>query len=232
MPTGTFVIFDIIRFPDEPRTMKTEPRPPRGSRDEAADPVYTQIKFPRDSRVGPFRMATVTHRKPVRVEGYWHGNLVMEVIQHKQFHAYFDVDEKALISHVQKDIALAAVDALNREFKEVFFLRELSLDFARIIPQALNVIGSWFKGMRFTNVRTEAAFGSQINRDPEFQRLSGLGSHSNLIVVMNFASQTIKVNLSRDGSAFFMDDTPLSVCLDFMLHLRHYRLESPPASNQ
>ncbi len=117
-------------------------------------------------------------------------------------------------------------------FGEIFDLQTLSLDFTQIIPKAINVIGSWFKGMQHTNIRTEAAFGSGINKDPEFLRMAELGHHSNLIVVMNFGSDTFKVNLSKQGSAYFMDEHPLQTCLDFVMHLRKYRLDSEKTSHK
>jgi hypothetical protein len=224
MPTGTFVLFDIVRFPDTRRPIRTEPRRPRGSRDEEADPVFTELRFTRQDTVAGFEVARVTHRRGVHVEGFWHGTPITQFVEQKVFNAFFRLDDRALIAHTKKEIALAAADALCDEFSEVLELRNVELDFGQIIPIAINVIGSWFKGMRYTNIRSEAAFGSQINRDPEFLRMSRLGNHSNLVVVMNFGGEQIEVNLSRDGSAFFMGDYPVDVCLRFVIDLRRYRV--------
>jgi len=229
MPSGTFVPFEIARFPDGTKPLKTKDKPPRGTDDPEADPVYTKLTFSDGGKVGGFQRATITHRKGVRVEGLWHGTPITELVEHKEFDAYFDLEKKVFIAHTTKEVGLSAVDALNQEFKEIFDLRTAALDFARIIPHAVNVIGSWFKGMKFSNIRTEAAFGSGINKDPEFLRMAGLGNHSNLIVVMHFGSDTFKVNLSKEGSVYFMDEHPVHTCLDFVMHLRKYQVDSQKA---
>ncbi len=229
MPSGTFVPFEVVRFPSNRKTLKTEERRPRGSDDPQADPVYTQLAFSTHKVAGNFEQAILTHRKGVYVEGFWHGTPITHIVEQKKFDAYFDVNQKILITRARKETALSAVEALNDEFKDIFQLRTIGLDFAQIIPRAVNVIGSWFKGMQFTNVRTEAAFGSGINNDPEFKRMAALGRHSNLVVVMHFGSDMFKVNLSKEGSVYFMDEHPLQTCLSFVMHLRKYRLDEQPS---
>jgi len=234
MPSGTFVIFLVQRFPEpggRRKYYKTEDRKPRGSRDERADPVYTSIRLTGEGAPAGFNHAAMTHRKGVRIEGLWHGNVITEVVQQSKFDAYFDLGNRIFIARTEKNIGLSAVKDLNEDeaLREFFQLRTVDLDFRQIIPRAINVIGSWFKGMRYTNIRSEAAFGDQINRDAEFTRLSGLGQHSNLLVVLDFNGSAIKVNLSRVGSTYFMEDYPLRTCLEFMVYLLNFQTSQPPA---
>ncbi len=228
MPSGTFVPFEIAHFPEQRKPLKTAERRPRGSDDPQADPVYTELRFTRGDKLGDFEVARITHRKGIRVEGFWHGTQITELVQQKVFDAYFALDRNILVAHTAKEIALSAADTLTHEFHSILELRAISLDFSQIIPHAVNVIGSWFKGMKFANIRTEAAFGSGVDKDPEFLRLGGLGSHSNLIVLMHLGADTYKVNISKDGSTYFMDGHPIADCLNFVMHLLKYRITPHP----
>ena len=227
MAGRTFVPFEIVRFPTNRHALRTEERAPRGALDDQTDPVYTELRFRTRARVREFNLATVTHRKGVHVDGYWHGNPIHEIVQVSNFDAYFSLNQHMLIANAKKDVALSAVHNLTTEFHQILELREYEIDFSRIIPRALNLIGSWFKGMRHTNITTEAAFGSHINQDEEFRRKARLGTLSNLIVVMDFGGDTIKANLSKIGSAYFLEGYPIETCIGFLLHLRRYRI---PAS--
>lgn len=223
MASGTFVAHRIVRFPEAGRTFTTEEKRPRGSVDEEADPVFTRMNLRRAPLVEGFSQARLTHRKGVRIEGYWHGNPVTEVVQEKRFPAYYDVGRAIFVSRVQKQIAMSAIAVLNDELAD-FDLRQVELDFTNIIPVASNVIGSWFKGMRYTNIRSEAAFGDHIDRDAEFLRMSGLGRHSNLVVVIPFEDAEVKVNISRDGSVYFLEDYDLETCLRFVVYLLQFQV--------
>jgi len=238
MPSGTFVLFSLHRFPERRarnNSYKTEERRPRGSVDDRSDPVYTSISLSPagEHAVADFGHAVAVHRKGVRIEGWWHGNQITQVVQQRRFDIYFDHQRALFVAHVEKEIALSAVRDLVRddETREHFDLRPIEVDFRQIIPRALNVIGSWFKDMTYTNVRTEAAFGDHITRDAEFMRMSQLGNHSNLTVVMDFRGQQMKVNISRIGSAYFMADYPLEDCLEFMVMLHGFRIQEQ-ANNQ
>jgi hypothetical protein len=195
-----------------------------------ADPIFTEFSFGRGAPQGGFQVGRITHRQAVHVEGFWHGTPITELVQESKFDAYYRLDEKILIAHCRKEVALSAVRALNGGFGEVLELRPVEVDFARIIPRAITVIGSWFKGMSYSNIRSEAAFGNQINRDPEFARMCALGKHTNLIVVISHGADTLKVNLSRDGSAYFMDNTPTQTCLEFVALLTQYRVAGAQAA--
>jgi hypothetical protein len=235
MPRGTFVIFHLDRFPEpgNTRTYKTEEKRPRASHDQQADPVYTTIRIPNQQvPIGAdYSRASVVHRKGVKIEGVWHGHIITEVVEQRKFDGYFNRQRRTFIGEVEKEIAMSAAEALNSDpaLGQLFRFRKIELDFSQITPRAINVIGAWFKGMRYTNIRTEAAFGNHITVDPEFRRMAQHGNQSNLILVIDFGGTHLKVNISRAGSAFFMQDCPLETCLAFMEHLLAYeRVPNPP----
>ena len=236
MPRGTFVIFRVDRFPEpgNARTYKTEEKRPRGSDDEHADLVYTSIRISDQQApiAGEYGRAALVHRKGVKIEGVWHGNIITEVVQQKKFDGYFNRQRRTFIAEVEKEIAMSAAEALSgdRVLGQHFRFRKIDLDFSRITPRAINVIGAWFKGMRYTNIRTEAAFGNHITIDPEFLRMAQHGNQSNLILVIDFNGTHLKLNISRAGSAFFMQDCPLEMCLAFMEHLLTYERAPNPAA--
>jgi len=225
MPSGTFVPFQILSFPTARAEMRTVERRPRGSRDEQADPVYTQIAF-RDGRVAGFGRAEILHRKGVQVEGFWHGYPITEIVEQKTFDAYYkwSRNDRLFIAQTEKEVALSAADALSKEFRDVLNLETVTIDFRQIIATAVDVTGSWFKGMRHPNIKCEAAFGYHINRDPEFLRLCQIGNHSNIVAIMSFGTEMLKVNISKIGSVYFMDDHPVETCLRFVEHLQQYRI--------
>jgi hypothetical protein len=232
MPRGTFVVFRADRFPETSsrRTYKTEEKRPRASRDDRSDPVFTSIRLSNESSVSGYEQALVTHRKGVKIEGLWHGNIISEVVQQKKFDAYYNRERQIFIAQAEKEIALAAAEALSSDnaLREFFRFRSIELDFSQITPRAINVIGAWFKGMRYTNIRTEAAFGSHITVDAEFSRMAQHGNQSNLLVVIDHGGEHLKVNISKVGSAFFMEEYPLETCLGFVENLLRYeRIQNP-----
>ena len=177
-----------------------------------------------------FTRAKVTHRKGVKIEGMWHGNVITEVVEQTEFDSYFSRDRHVFIAEVEKEIALSVAEDLSTDarLREFFSFRKIEIDFTQIIPRAINVIGAWFKGMRYTNIRTQAAFGNQITVDAEFVRMAQHGNQSNLVVVLDHAGTQVKVNVSKVGSTFFMEDYPLATCLEFMEQLLAYaRVQNP-----
>lgn len=237
MPRGTFVIFRLDRFPppDGRKTYKTAEKRPRGSHDNHADPVFTSITL-HDDETQPedlYSKANVTHRKGVRIEGMWHGHVITEVVAQKKFDCYFSRERRLFIAEVDKEVALSAAEALSTDdvLRELFSFRRIELDFTQITPRAINVIGAWFKGMQYTNIRTQAAFGNQITVDPEFTRMAQHGNQSNLVVVLDHAGTHVKVNVSKVGSTFFLDDQTLETCLGFMEGLLAFeRVVNPNAA--
>lgn len=234
MPSGSFTRYFVKKFPDLSIFEKkiVRPKPSQLCFDaegmqtpKASDDVYTEILFRKDDCLGGFNVFDVRHRAPIKVKGWWHNNFITELIEDVSFSLYYkklSTDSLIAVTHVKKDISLAAMRTLEKDPDGAFFFETGEYDFPNIIKSCVNLKGAWFSEMEYSNIRSEAAYGDQIQNDPEFLRLHAVGALSNILVHIEFQGREVRINASKIGSLYFLDEFPEDFCLEFVLFMEQF----------
>lgn len=231
MPTGSFTYYTVRKFPPSetlkhPR--KVGPNPQTAFNVEgmqphdAPDPIFTEIRYRHGDSLAGYKVFDVEHRQPVHIRGWWNNNWITQIIQDEKFNLYYNPDKQVAITHVRKEVSLSATSALEKWASNQFKFEINSLDFNKIIQGCANLKGAWFAKMQYPGIRSEAAYGDKIQRDPEFQRLLEHGVLQNIIVEIEFNGNIVKVNASKIGSLYFIDDYPPAFCLEFWGYLSQF----------
>lgn len=242
MPSGSFTRYLVIKFPDlstfENKKIRLKPSQlcfeVEGMQTpKASDDIYTEISFRKNDRLSGFNVFDIRHREPIKVKGWWHNNFITELIEDESFNLYYKKlteDNIIAVTHVKKEISLAAMRTLEKGSAGEFQFEMGEYDFPNIIRTCVNLKGAWFSEMEHPNIRSEAAYGDQIQNDPEFLRLLAMGALSNILVHVDFQGHEVRVNVSKIGSIYFLDDFPEDFCLEFVIFMEQYL--KPSGNNQ
>lgn len=232
MNGGAFTLYRIHHFPAKAAQYRTQPRRPRGARDYQAAPTFTTLDLRGRRLVHGFLEARLEHRDGVRIEGMWHDEPVHELVKVEVFPAYYRAEKKLFVACANRVLSKAATDRLNKDLPDDVHLVAIRLDFAKLLeslPTGTPILGAWSTDGKRASVRTRAVFGDRIDKAAEFKRMRASGQLSNLSLVFPLGQEHMKVNLSRAGSAFFLDDRSLGDRLRLMEHLAGF--ESRPESS-
>lgn len=224
---GTFTWFNIKKFPDlsdliTPLKISVTPtQVPIAYQEEefeqsaSSDAIFTEISYRPDNKVSGFDLLRVHHRSPVKVRGWWHNKFITQIVEEEQFDVFFRKNSNCLITNTKKEIGIDAMRSLHRGGPDKFEFSHGKLDFKRLIKECANLKGAWFEKMQYSSIRSEAAYGDRIDKDPEFERLLNHGVLQNIIIDIDYQGMLARVNASRMGSIYFIGEYALDYCLDF-----------------
>jgi hypothetical protein len=225
MAKGTFVISRIKkgRFPSEEKIYKTPEKLIKAASAVTADSVYTSISLRNTNIFDNFKISDIIHRNVIKINAQWHGNLIKEGIKERRYHAYYDLKKGLLVSTVEKNIALAAINRLNKELCQIFSIKGMTFDFPQLMDEIIDVTNVWFKMKeRNEKIRQLALFGNNISSSNYYKELEKQCSVSSICVIFPFDEQQIKVNISKMGSIYFHEDHPLEFCLKFVTYMTKF----------
>lgn len=231
MSTGASTLYRIVRFPNDARLYRTEPRRPRGAHDFQSAPTFTTLDLRQGRMAHGFLESRIEHRKGVRIQGVWHREAVRELVKVDTFPAYSSLEKGLFVAGANRTLSRAAVDRLNKELSEAVQLSPVPLDLERLLgdlPEDTPILGAWSRRGPPSSVRTRAIFGDRIDRAREFARMRK-GGLSNVSLLFPLGRERLKVNLSPAGSVFFLEDRSLGDRLRLMEHLAGFEVSAPAA---
>ncbi|MGB9005696.1 MAG: hypothetical protein WCB96_08235, partial [Candidatus Aminicenantales bacterium] len=226
---GTFVLYDVKDLP-APGVHKTPAVPTRHAAALADDLLFTRLVLTRKKAVGGFFYAQLVHRQVLRPEqqgdSHWFhgGHELDEIVTEHRFIAYWHPERSLFVCHADRELARSAITSLNRRL-DGFALAPVRLDPQRVrqAHQHGVLLGVWLRRPGQDLIRTQAAFGADVENGPDFAQAVKKGELSSIRLQTMFDRRRLRVNVSRSGSMFFSQDAPLDTCLGFIIHLLAYR---------
>jgi hypothetical protein len=189
---------------------------------DSSDEPYTKVESVPASTLG-FEVFHGLHRARQNVHGYWHGSFVSSIIDEEEFDVYFRSGDGLLIVRARRDVAESVAARLSATKRSGFELRKYNVNFDLLRQAAANVTGAWFSNMQLPNIRTEGAYGSQIDLDPEFRRLSQVGVITSLRVRWQGSSTLRDLYVGEHGSVYFEKQILLDDAISVVDSLGPYR---------
>lgn len=231
---GTFVMFETRRLPAV-GVHETERVPTTPAAASADDLLFTRLELTRKAAAEGFNYAQIIHRRVMQPQRYgdarfFHGGKrLRELVVEQAVPAYYDPARALLVCYADRDLAWSALRALNRGI-DGFTAASVRIDPQRVRDaHARGVLRAvWLRRPGDPGIRTQAAFGSNVR---SFSKIGDKNTElSSISLQTTFASRRLRVNVSRGGSVFFAEDTPLATCLSFLVDVLNHRANRAPAT--
>ena len=227
----SLVLFRIDKLNASKAGCKSADHIPRGTKESKTKPTFTKLLISKKKIAGNYLEAKIVHREGLAISGDWHDKPIREVVTVSTLPAYYNIARKVFIVEGPNSLASAAMRRLNKDCSSDLRLVRVKVDFNALLSSQddIEVLGAWAMSPN-NEIRTRAAFSdADLRKLADFSLMSGKGQQfSNLSLRMPFDEQNLRVNISRNCAAFFLEPVVTRRGLRFMEHLAGFRIGVQP----
>jgi hypothetical protein len=160
------------------------------------DPPRTELTYKGTSQELGINVYTALHEFIVNETGRAYNVTFTRYIKTRQFPVYYHRGLKLLLIKTNKDVAQSAMKQLVRVAGISGERRRIDLE--SIKAHINRFTGGWWRVEDSSNVRSQALFGSSIDRDQRFDRASAEGKMFNVRFDHDYQSEIFHIGVSDD----------------------------------